>query len=113
MLDPENKLEGVIRSKGFMWYVRTFWQRRRADASSTHHHCDPEQTHRVATRPEWLGEWHGAGDVYRFESNEKWYADEPKEDWDMKEESIMKDWEEPWGDRRQELVFIGAYLHSE
>lgn len=76
---------------------------------STHHHCDPKQTHRVATRPEWLGEWHGAGDVYRFESNEKWYADEPKEDWDMKEESIMKDWEEPWGDRRQELVFIGAY----
>jgi G3E family GTPase len=66
----------------------------------------------VATRPEWLGEWHGAGDVYRFESNEKWYAEEPKENWDMKEESIMKDWEEPWGDRRQELVFIGIYSLS-
>jgi G3E family GTPase len=66
----------------------------------------------VATRPEWLGEWHGAGDVYRFESNEKWYAEEPKENWDMKEESIMKDWEEPWGDRRQELVFIGTHSLS-
>jgi hypothetical protein len=21
MLDPENKLEGVVRSKGFMWYA--------------------------------------------------------------------------------------------
>ena len=37
----------------------------------------------------------------------------PKEDWPSDEESltsIQKQWEEPFGDMRQELVFIGQEL---
>ena len=39
-----------------------------------------------------------------------WLAMAPEEEWpeDLDAEDIEAIWEEPWGDRRQELVVIGA-----
>ncbi|MEL7285615.1 MAG: GTP-binding protein, partial [Pseudomonadota bacterium] len=40
-----------------------------------------------------------------------WWASVPQERWPDHaglREYLEKNWEEPWGDRRQELVFIGS-----
>ena len=42
-----------------------------------------------------------------------WWASVPKERWPdhvSTSDYIQSHWQEPWGDRRQELVFIGAYI---
>ena len=44
-----------------------------------------------------------------------WYATLPQEEWPEEEDAraqIQGDWEEPWGDRRQELVIIGVDLEE-
>ena len=77
-------LEGVLRSKGYFWMA-------------THH-----------------GEafrWSQAGVSVRFEPDGAWLSDVPRDDWPENEEErqgILDSMCEPWGDRRQELVFIGA-----
>ena len=55
-----------------------------------------------------------AGALFDFEPLDLWYAEVPQEKWGSSEEEIkeMKDflkrhWREPYGDRSQELVFIG------
>ncbi|MFY9320073.1 GTP-binding protein [Lentibacter algarum] len=77
-------LEGVIRAKGHFW---------------------------VATRPEWVAEFSLAGALSSIAPLGNWWATVPKERWPDTESSrnyLAAHWEEPWGDRRQELVFIGA-----
>ena len=40
-----------------------------------------------------------------------WWAAVPEERWPQHESArayLREHWEEPWGDRRQEIVFIGA-----
>ena len=73
----------VLRSKGFVW---------------------------LGSRPDLCGEWSQAGAVLRFTVGGPWYASLPMEAWpegvDARND-IMKDFVEPHGDRRQELVFIG------
>ena len=52
-----------------------------------------------------------AGRVLRTEGLGSWWAAVPKERWPKSEEfqSLMrKHWTSSWGDRRQELVFIGG-----
>lgn len=74
----------VIRAKGFFW---------------------------LATRPQWVGELSQAGAVVRHHGAGHWWASVPRKHWpDDAElvENIMKRWHETWGDRRQELVFIGT-----
>lgn len=73
----------ILRSKGFIW---------------------------LASRPDLCGEWSQAGAVLRFTVGGPWYASLPDEAWPTDLEArndILKDFEEPHGDRRQELVFIG------
>lgn len=44
-----------------------------------------------------------------------WWAAVPKERWPDNEGArayMAERWEEPWGDRRQEIVFIGAGLNQ-
>jgi G3E family GTPase len=75
---------GVIRAKGFFW---------------------------LATRPAWVGELSQAGALVRHEAAGYWWAAIPKAKWPQDDElraRIDKAWHSRWGDRRQELVFIGA-----
>ncbi|AOS43828.1 Putative metal chaperone YciC [Lacunisphaera limnophila] len=74
----------VIRSKGFFW---------------------------LATRMAWVGEWSQAGGIRRVEQIGNWWADTPKNEWPASPaslNSIQLKWHEPYGDRRQEIVFIGT-----
>jgi G3E family GTPase len=77
-------LPGVIRAKGHFW---------------------------VATRPGWVAEFSLAGAVSSVAPLGGWWASIPPDKWPPQPEAQAKmreHWVEPWGDRRQELVFIGA-----
>ena len=79
----------LIRSKGFFW---------------------------LATRPEYAGQWSQAGGIARYGFAGLFWKAVPKKDWPEDEEylaSIKNQWVEPFGDMRQELVFIGQGLDQE
>ncbi|MEM7611640.1 MAG: zinc metallochaperone GTPase ZigA [Pseudomonadota bacterium] len=76
----------LIRSKGYFW---------------------------LATRPEYAGQWSQAGGIARHGYAGMFWKAVPRASWPDDEEylaSIAKQWEEPFGDMRQELVFIGQGL---
>lgn len=79
---------GVLRSKGFFW---------------------------LASRNDVTGSWSQAGSSAAAEPAGMWYATLPEDEWDDEETraQVEADWEEPWGDRRQELVFIGSNMDRE
>ncbi|WP_213683820.1 GTP-binding protein [Roseicyclus sp.] len=82
LLDGE--LPGVIRAKGHFW---------------------------IATRPDWVAEFSLAGALSGVTPLGTWWAAVPKARWpthDSAHRYIAEHWVEPWGDRRQELVFIGT-----
>jgi G3E family GTPase len=75
---------GVIRAKGHFW---------------------------LATRPEWVGELSQAGALVRNEAMGFWWTNVPKERWPDDpawRQHIAKAWDPVYGDRRQEIVFIGS-----
>ncbi|KAI9372831.1 cobalamin synthesis protein cobW C-terminal domain-containing protein [Aspergillus egyptiacus] len=76
----------ILRTKGFFW---------------------------LATRPMHFGEWSQAGGMLTVGPGGPWFAEVADEDWpedkDVRE-SIERDFQGRWGDRRQELVFIGEGL---
>ena len=77
-------LPGVIRAKGHFW---------------------------VATRPDWLAEFSLAGALSTIRPMGMWWATGPSERWPDHPQALdylRQHWLEPFGDRRQELVFIGA-----
>jgi G3E family GTPase len=77
-------LPGVIRAKGHFW---------------------------LATRPNWVAEFSLAGAVSSVTPLGGWWASVPRERWPNHPEALAElagKWQEPWGDRRQEIVFIGA-----
>ena len=78
-----NSLDKVIRAKGHFW---------------------------LATRTDFLGELAIAGSQKVTSRMGRWWAAVPKNRWPEDgsfEEFVMKHWDPMWGDRRQELVFIG------
>lgn len=78
------EMPGVIRAKGHFW---------------------------IATRPEWVAEFSLAGALSSVKPIGTWWASVPEERWPdhaSAREYMHQHWVEPWGDRRQELVFIGA-----
>ncbi|MEM8591771.1 MAG: GTP-binding protein, partial [Pseudomonadota bacterium] len=80
----EGELPGVIRAKGHFW---------------------------IATRPTWVAEFSLAGTLSSVKPMGTWWASVPKERWPTHpqvRDYIAANWMEPWGDRRQELVFIGS-----
>jgi G3E family GTPase len=90
--DPKDILENkrhhaafgpVLRSKGFFW---------------------------LATRAFQFGEWSQAGGMLTVGCGGPWFAEIPDEAWPEDQDvrqSIENDFQGPWGDRRQEIVFIG------
>ena len=76
-------LPGVIRAKGHFW---------------------------IASRPNWVAEFSLAGAVSSVVPLGGWWASVPKDRWPTHPDALAEvaaKWQEPWGDRRQELVFIG------
>jgi G3E family GTPase len=81
--------EGLLRSKGYFW---------------------------LATRHDMIGMWSQAGGSAEYRPVGFWWAAAPKSRWPDDDEvwkAIMKDWQEPYGDRRQQLVYIGQDLPKE
>lgn len=77
-------LPGVIRAKGHFW---------------------------IATRPEWVAEFSMAGALSSITPLGTWWASVPQERWPQGveiEAYLKENWQEPFGDRRQEIVFIGS-----
>ena len=73
----------VVRAKGFFW---------------------------LATRPEWLGEVSQAGALVRHSGVGTWWSAVPQEQWPDRsglENYLSSVWDPVYGDRRQEIVFIG------
>ena len=80
----DGDLPGVIRAKGHFW---------------------------IATRPDWVAEFSLAGALSGVTTLGTWWASVPRERWpshDSARAYIAQHWQEPWGDRRQEIVFIGS-----
>ncbi|MCK0715211.1 MULTISPECIES: zinc metallochaperone GTPase ZigA [Chromohalobacter] len=78
----------LLRSKGFFW---------------------------LATRPQYVGQWSQAGGIAHYGFAGMFWKAVPKAHWpDDPEyrEAIMDKWQEPFGDMRQELVFIGQRLNQ-
>jgi G3E family GTPase len=85
----ESGMNGVIRSKGYLW---------------------------VASRPHYCGVWSQAGSSLQIDRAGYWFAAVGKERWP--EDPETRDWiEENWdpevGDCRQEIVFIGVEMDRE
>ncbi|WP_425085214.1 GTP-binding protein [Ruegeria profundi] len=77
-------LPGVIRAKGHFW---------------------------ISTRPDWVAEFSLAGALSSVQPLGTWWAsvqEEHRPTHDSARAYMQAHWQEPWGDRRQELVFIGA-----
>ena len=79
----------LLRSKGFFW---------------------------LASRPEFAGQWSQAGGIARYGFGGMFWKAIDKSQWPDDEDylkSIAEQWEEPFGDMRQELVFIGQDLDEQ
>lgn len=67
----------------------------------------------LATRPNQMGSWSTAGAMLTLGSEMPWFCCVSEEDWNADEDTlkaIRNDFEGEWGDRRQEMVFIGERL---
>jgi len=88
LLHDDGAWQGVLRSKGFFW---------------------------LASRPSVMGLWSQAGASGNVTANGMWYGALPREEWPTDEETrsqLERDWIEPWGDRRQEIVVIGTSMNE-
>ena len=77
----------LLRSKGFFW---------------------------LASWPEHAGNWSQAGGIMHHGLAGRWWASVPKSQWPTEDlDDIGSQWQEPFGDCRQELVFIGQNVVAE
>ncbi|RYP53785.1 hypothetical protein DL769_010458 [Monosporascus sp. CRB-8-3] len=78
----------LLRSKGFLW---------------------------LATRPKMFGEWSQAGVMLTISGGDLWRCEMPEEELPTDKDvraAILKDFDGRWGDRRQEIVFIGQKMRE-
>lgn len=76
----------LLRSKGFFW---------------------------LASRPTMFGEWSQAGVMLTLSGGDKWRCEVPEEKWPADKivrQTIRRDFQGVWGDRRQEIVLIGMQM---
>lgn len=60
--------------------------------------------------------WSQAGGACRIEPGAMWWVTMPEENWPQESElrqEIMANWQKGWGDRRQEIVFIGQDMDKQ
>jgi G3E family GTPase len=80
-------LPGLIRAKGYVW---------------------------LASRPQWVVSYSRSGNTATHEPVGRWWASAPRERWPTKGSpqrvAIEERWKEPWGDRLNEVVFIGRHM---
>jgi len=79
----------VLRSKGFFW---------------------------LASRPDAAGQWSQAGGIVRHGPAGIWWDAAPREHWPTDPEQVARieaEFQGKFGDRRQEIVFIGQHLEPE
>jgi G3E family GTPase len=85
-IEHSDSFDQIVRSKGLVWF---------------------------ATRNDIAANWSHAGRVFAFEPAGFWAVAAPDDDWqadpELKDE-IDAVWEEPYGDRRIELVLIGQHV---
>ena len=84
----EELWDGVLRSKGFFW---------------------------VSAAPHLAYEWSQAGGAANVEAGGQWYAATDPADWELEGDERpdeQPNWDPTWGDRIQELVFIGQGLEE-
>ena len=83
----EASFPGLLRAKGYVW---------------------------LASRPNWVVSYSRAGNVATHEPVGQWWAAVPRERWPTKgtpqRTGIEKNWKEPYGDRINEVVFIGTTM---
>ncbi len=83
----DQPLPGLIRAKGYVW---------------------------LASRPQWVVSYSRAGNTATHEPVGRWWASAPRDRWPPKgsslREAIEARWKEPWGDRLNEVVFIGRNM---
>lgn len=88
-LHDMEKYGNLIRSKGYYW---------------------------LATRHQYAGQWNQAGGMARYSFGGLFWNAVPREEWPTEPEdlaAIEELWEGPFGDMRQELVFIGQGLDQQ
>ncbi|GLS14866.1 MULTISPECIES: GTP-binding protein [Hydrogenophaga] len=83
----DQPLPGLIRAKGYVW---------------------------LASRAQWVVSYSRAGNTATHEPVGRWWASAPRDHWPPKGSpqrgAIEARWQEPWGDRLNEVVFIGRNL---
>jgi len=83
----EESWAGILRAKGFIW---------------------------LATKHDLIGIYSQAGNCISLDPARPWYAALDQKHWPEDEESLQTIrtlWQEPFGDRMQEMVFIGQNLN--
>lgn len=82
----EMSLPGVLRAKGYVW---------------------------LASRPEWAISYSRSGNTAAVEPVGRWWAAVPKQRWpaegSQERTLIEQNWRQPYGDRINEVVFIGRH----
>jgi len=83
----EQPFDGLLRAKGYTW---------------------------LASRPQWVLSYSRAGNVATHEPMGQWWASVPRERWPSQGTpercGIEQNWKEPFGDRINEVVFIGTRM---
>jgi G3E family GTPase len=81
----ESNISGLLRAKGYVWF---------------------------ASRPQWVVSFSRAGRMSTHEPVGQWWANAPRSRWPAQgtaaRKAIDERWVEPFGDRLNEVVFIGA-----
>lgn len=83
----EQPLPGLLRAKGYVW---------------------------LASRPDWAVSYSRAGNVATHEPIGQWWAAAPRERWPapgtQERQALDSQWKHPYGDRINEVVFIGQHM---
>ncbi|KAL8292511.1 hypothetical protein RQP46_001123 [Phenoliferia psychrophenolica] len=96
-LDPVGRLKAKLADPGFAPLLRSkgfFW---------------------LATRPMLSGEWSQAGVMLTVGGGSRWLCETDESNWPAEADvraKMMEDFQGKWGDRRQELVFIGQTIKT-